>query len=207
VLGTERASVKYSANQKPACLKAKLLKDIELRLLIELLKGSRRSDRELSKLLGVSQPTVSRVRSKLEKEGIIKEYTIIPDFASFGFQLMSVTFLKLKKALSEEGVESMRTISEKLKENYPSATILAMSGIGMNYDRVVVTYHKNYSEYVDFVKNSKSERMPVAVVGETASFLVDLNDKTNFMPLTLSYLAYYLQKTNGDSERKKLPSA
>ena len=183
------------------------MKEIELRLLIELLKGSRRSDRELAKLLGVSPPTVTKVRLRLEKEGTIKEYTIIPDFASLGFQLMSVTFLKLKKALPKEGLEGMRTISEKLKENYPSATILAMSGIGMTYDRVVVTYHKNYSEYFEFVKNSKTERMPAGLVEETTSFLVDLNDKTNFMPLTLSYLAYYLQKTNADSNRKKLTSA
>lgn len=178
------------------------MKEIELKLLIELLKGSRRSDRELAKRLGVSQPTVTRVRSRLEKEGIIKEYTIIPDFMSLGFQLMSVTFLKFKSPLSKDGLESVRAASQKLKENYPSATILAMSGIGMESDRVILTYHKNYLEYADFIKNARTERTPL-VIDENRSFLVSLDDKTNFMPLTFSYMAHYLQKTNGNPERKK----
>jgi DNA-binding Lrp family transcriptional regulator len=49
-----------------------ILKDVELKLLSELLKDSRRSDRELAKVVGVSQLTVTRVRSKLEKSGVIK---------------------------------------------------------------------------------------------------------------------------------------
>jgi DNA-binding Lrp family transcriptional regulator len=47
------------------------LKDIELRLISELVKNSRRSDRELAKVLGISQPTVSRARMRLEKQGLI----------------------------------------------------------------------------------------------------------------------------------------
>ena len=38
-------------------------------LLLELLKDSKRSDRELAKILGVSQPTITRLRHKLEKNG------------------------------------------------------------------------------------------------------------------------------------------
>jgi len=48
-------------------------------LLLELLKDSKRSDRELAKVLEVSQPTVTRMRSRLVKEGMIREFTIIPD--------------------------------------------------------------------------------------------------------------------------------
>jgi hypothetical protein len=40
------------------------LKDTELRLISELLKNSRRSDRELSRALGISQPTVSRMSAR-----------------------------------------------------------------------------------------------------------------------------------------------
>ena len=43
------------------------MKDFELKLISELMKNSRRSDRELAKILQVSQPTVTRVRTKLEK--------------------------------------------------------------------------------------------------------------------------------------------
>ena len=45
------------------------MKDVELKLISELMKNSRRSDRELAKTIGVSQPTVSRLIRKLEKNG------------------------------------------------------------------------------------------------------------------------------------------
>jgi len=47
------------------------LKDVELKFISELMKNSRRSDRELARVLGLSQPTVGRMMKKLEKEGII----------------------------------------------------------------------------------------------------------------------------------------
>lgn len=58
------------------------------------MKNSKRSDRELSKIVRVSQPTITRTR--LEREGYIKEYTIIPDFAKLGFELLAITFVKLR---------------------------------------------------------------------------------------------------------------
>ena len=55
------------------------MKKRSMNLLLELLKDSKRSDREIAKVLGVSQPTVSRMRGRLVKEGMIKEFTVIPD--------------------------------------------------------------------------------------------------------------------------------
>ena len=45
-------------------MKAKKL----LRLVSEMLKNSKKSDRELAVILGVSQPTVSRTRARIEKD-------------------------------------------------------------------------------------------------------------------------------------------
>ena len=41
------------------------LKDVEVRLIAELMKNSNRSDSELAKATGVSQPTVGRIINKL----------------------------------------------------------------------------------------------------------------------------------------------
>ena len=41
------------------------IKEIELKVLSELMKNSSRSDRELAKAIGSSQPTVSRTRKKI----------------------------------------------------------------------------------------------------------------------------------------------
>ena len=68
------------------------LGDIKLKLMTELLKNSHRSDRELARALGTSQPTVSRTREKLEKEGYINEYQIIPNFQKLGYHLFALTF-------------------------------------------------------------------------------------------------------------------
>jgi DNA-binding Lrp family transcriptional regulator len=68
------------------------LKDVELRIIAELIKNSHRSDRELARVIGVSQPTVTRSINRLEKEGIIKDYAMIPDFRKLGYQIMGVSF-------------------------------------------------------------------------------------------------------------------
>jgi len=66
-----------------------------LRLVSEMLKNSKKSDRELAGILGISQPTVSRTRARIEKE-YIKTYTIIPDFEKLGYQIMAFIFSKMK---------------------------------------------------------------------------------------------------------------
>jgi DNA-binding Lrp family transcriptional regulator len=72
------------------------MKEIELKLISELMKNSRRSDRELGKAIGTSQPTVSRMISRLEKEGVVKEYTVIPDFQKLGHSLAAITLGRVK---------------------------------------------------------------------------------------------------------------
>jgi DNA-binding Lrp family transcriptional regulator len=62
-----------------------------LKLLFALIKNSKRSDRDLAKILGFSQPTVTRVRKALEKEAI-KQYTIIPNLPYLGFDIIAFTF-------------------------------------------------------------------------------------------------------------------
>jgi len=76
-------------------------------LLLELLKDSKRSDRELAKVLGISQPTVSRMRWRLVKRGIIKDFTIIPDFVKMGYEIMAISSFKSKtgKEITERAVK------------------------------------------------------------------------------------------------------
>ena len=61
-----------------------------MKVAAELLKNSHRSDRELAKVLRTSQPTVTRIRNKLEKEGFIQEYSIIPHFVKLGFEILVI---------------------------------------------------------------------------------------------------------------------
>jgi DNA-binding Lrp family transcriptional regulator len=156
------------------------------------MKNSRRSDREISKELGVSQPTVSRIVKKLEKEGYIKEYTIIPDFTKLGFEIVSITFAKIKEEATKEELERIRVRIRKILEEQPLPSLMAMSGMGLDSNRVFVAVHRNYAEYSQLIRGIKQH--PLIEVLATKSFLIDLADKSHFRPFTLAGIAKYLLK-------------
>ncbi len=87
------------------------MKQTELGLISELMKNSRKSESSQG-LLESLNPTVSRT-IKLQKEGVIKEYTATPGFNKLGFELLGVTFFKLKRSLKPEEVEKARRISKE----------------------------------------------------------------------------------------------
>jgi len=147
----------------------------------ELLKNSKRSDRQLAKVLEVSQPTITRTRRKLEQEGIIQEYTIIPDFRKMGFEILAITFVKMRPdLLTPQIMEEVKKYGEK----WPNV-ILVSSGEGLGMTGVIVSFHKNYTEYhhrlnllrVDWKEFSEDIR----------SFIVSLGAEA-YKRLSLTYL-------------------
>jgi len=173
------------------------MKDIELKVVIELMKNSHRSDRELAKAVGVSQPTLSRTRTKLEKQGVIKEYTIIPDYSQLGLALMSMTFTKMRGPVSKEIVDDMKKRAGNTISEYPSALILGNMGMGCNADYVAIAFHKDYNEYSEFMRDIRE--FPNVNIDETKSFIVNLLEKNQFQPLSFSQLARYLAKAKESS--------
>jgi DNA-binding Lrp family transcriptional regulator len=118
-------------------------KELYRRLLKELLKNSRQSDRDLAKALNVSQPTISRIRRKLEQRGIIQDYTIVPDFVKMGFEILALTFVKMRpEILSPETIEEARKYAAK----FPNA-IFASTGEGLGMTGVIFSFHNNYTNY------------------------------------------------------------
>ena len=75
-------------------------------LLYELMKNSRRSDRQLAKAVGVSQPTITRMRKTLEKKGYIHGYTLVPALDKIGFEIMAFNFLSAD--ITEDFVKKIR---------------------------------------------------------------------------------------------------
>jgi DNA-binding Lrp family transcriptional regulator len=118
-------------------------KELSGQLLRELLKNSKRSDRELAKILKVSQPTITRARQKLEKDGMIEDYTIIPNFEKMGFEIFALTFVKMRP-----GIRSPETVAEvkKYATKFPNAIFVAQ-GEGLGMTGVIISFHKNYTEY------------------------------------------------------------
>jgi len=75
-----------------------------LKLLFALVKNSKRSDRDLAKILGFSQPTVTRLRKALEKE-VIEQYTIIPSLPYLDFDIIALTFSRTKELVHPFGIK------------------------------------------------------------------------------------------------------
>jgi Lrp/AsnC family transcriptional regulator for asnA, asnC and gidA len=148
-------------------------------LLLELLKDSKRSDREIAKVLGVSQPTASRMRSRLVKEGMIREFTVIPDFAKMGYEIMAITCFKSKA--NEKSVEKAIQVTTG-KPNI----ILAARAEGMGKNGVIISLHKNYTDFSKFLRDLRLE------CGDNLrdydTILISLKEKA-VKPLSLKYLA------------------
>ena len=161
------------------------MKDIELRLVSELIKNSRRSDRQLAKALGVSQPTVTRTRVRLEKQGLI-DYSAVPDLAKLGFGIISVTLGKRDyQKYPEINLQKAKDFAERHPE-----IIFGASGNGLGYDRISVSIHRSYSDYSKFVQEVRNEWVGIMDVD---SFLISLSSKEVVQPLSLKRFADHLK--------------
>ena len=168
------------------------MKDVELRLVAELLKNSRRSNSELAKILGVSQPEISRLIKKLEKNGVIGGYTIVPDFAKLGYTIMAISFLRLRTPLTPEEVEKAREFAKQALKEGPFEIVMGERGMGMGFDGVFISYHQDHSSYLKTVNWLRQFDFLELEKGE--SFLIDLNDQVRYRPLNFATLGRQLLK-------------
>jgi len=166
-----------------------VLKENELRLVCELIKNSRRSDRELAKSIDLSQPTVSRIRTKLEKRGII-QYTGSPDLKELGFEIVAITFGNLNVGSNSDINVRVQRGKDFLRQH---ANILFFStGRGLNSDRVAVSAHKSYADYTKFIGDLKSDWADIIAV--TGSFLISLGSDNVLRSITFKYLTACLDE-------------
>ncbi|UCG45192.1 MAG: Lrp/AsnC family transcriptional regulator [Candidatus Bathyarchaeota archaeon] len=145
------------------------------KILVEMLRDSKRSDREIAKLVGVSQPTVTRTRSKLVKEGMIKEFTVIPNLSEMGFEIMAINCFRsrVRKELADK--------AEEVTMNSPNILFSARcQGGGKN--GLIISLHKNYTDYSRFISSIIAEGGDD--IEENETYLISLND---FIPKPFSF--------------------
>ena len=146
-------------------------KELPQKLLRELLRNSKRSDRDLAKILKVSQPTITRTRHKLEKNGLVQDYTIIPNFEKMGFEILAVNFAKLRPEIftPEIGKKAREFIAK-----FPN-TIFASGGQGMGMNAVDIAFYRNFTEFHQRINRMKVEWKDY--IEDIQSFIVTLKEE------------------------------
>ena len=166
------------------------LKGIDYKILSELLKNSKMSDRKLAKKIGVSQPTVTRRRAKLEKD-VIDCYTLIPEWEKLGYEIFAFTFFKTKQSLGlkEEYVAAHERGTKWLMKQ-PNV-IMGGGCRGMGVNGFMISVHKSYSDMDNFLSEQERERGDMYTDSQT--ILVSLGGNQILKPLHLKYLAEAIQ--------------
>jgi len=153
------------------------IKDAELKLVSELMKNSRRSGRELAKTIGVSQPTVSRMIKKLESEGVIKEYSLVPDFHKLGFEILALTFLDINDEPTFDKLQNVVTCER---------------GLGLENSCVLISVHEDFPSYLEFKR-----QLEYLNRAKSESFLVDLTGYSGFLTFSSLLFPYIILSNYG----------
>jgi len=163
------------------------LKPVDYEILSQLIKNSKISDRKLAGKLGVSQPTVTRKRAKMEKAELI-DYTAVPNFAKLGFEILAFNFVSYSPGMQGQVGEN-KDLEQKLRTTLSENPnmIFVSSGRGVGFDGVAVSIHRNYSDYSEFIKTLRLEWG--AHVGSIDSFVVSLKSDNVLRQFTFKHLA------------------
>jgi DNA-binding Lrp family transcriptional regulator len=104
---------------------------------------------------------------RLEKAGFVREYTIIPDLLKLGYELLVVTFL----SFAEDRPDLFVKAREWTKKQ-PSV-IFANNGEGCGMNSIMISLHRNYTDYTKLVTQLKRDWQP-NLTG-VQSFVISLN--------------------------------
>jgi len=158
--------------------------DRMIQLLQELIRNSKRSDRDLAKILRVSQPTLTRMRKRLERDNYILDYTAIPNLTKLGFEIIAFTFLNVDRYDPKTG-ELDYALGERAHKwvSHNSKIIFAAGGEGLEGKNcMMISAHRDFTDYTDFISDFRSQWS--TRVKDMDSFLVSLKAK---MPKQFSF--------------------
>lgn len=162
------------------------LKSVDYKILAALMKNSKISDRQLARQIGVSQPTVTRRRTRLEKEAL-DGYTAVPKWTAIGFEILAITMVKSHPSTGlKENVKANTEKATKWMLNQPTV-ILCSGSQGMGKNGVLISVHKSYADFDRFMSEHKRELGDMFTEVDTA--IVNLGGGEIIKPLHLKYLA------------------
>jgi len=142
------------------------MKNREKELLFQLLRNSKLSDREIARKLKTSQSTITRTRHKLEHR-FIQSYTIVPNLSKLNIRLIAFTF----GSCPTPDPELMNRIRSFIQD-VPNV-VFAGHGEGLGKTGFIVSFHKDFSDYTEFVRKVRLQSKGFG--GTIESFIVSTN--------------------------------
>lgn len=143
----------------------------EKHVLIELAKNSRVSDRDLASKLKTSQPTITRIRSKLMSDSFVDRFMILPNMEKLGIQFHAFTFIRSHNPATAKKMGQWA-------HEHPSV-LFASEGEGLhNHTFVFESLHGDYGEYVQFIRLFREKF--AGQVSDVSSFFMDPKSAAKF---------------------------
>lgn len=124
-----------------------MLKKREKEVFIHLLKDGRMPDKHIAKILNITQPTVTRIRQKLEKSGYIKGYKPVVDLQKLGIGLVALTLFRISDFSKTEEIK--KKVLPDLK-SMPEVFLIAQ-GEGMGKTSLIGTIHKDFPAFEEWM--------------------------------------------------------
>lgn len=124
-----------------------MLKKREREVFIHLLENARMPDKHIAKLLNTTQPTVTRIRQKLERSGYIKGYRPVVDLQKSGAGIIATTLFRISDFSKTEEIK--KSVIPNLK-TMPEVFCVA-EGEGMGKTSMIITVHPNFHEFEEWM--------------------------------------------------------
>jgi len=116
--------------------------DLDIKILKQYLADARQSFREVARKVGVAVGTVLVRAKRMEEEGVIRGYSVIPDYEKLGYALTVVTEITVSKGRL---LEAERAIAEL------PLTCAVYDVTGLT-DAIVIAKFKSRDELSNFTK-------------------------------------------------------
>jgi len=164
----------------------KSLKPIDRRILSELMKNARISDRKMARILGVSQATISRRRAALERE-LVDGYTAIPNWDKLGYEILAITLVKTPHRFASDQ-QRKEAANRSMKWLAEQPNVIMGSGCrGMGMTGMMISLHKSYADFDKFLDTHREQLGDL--LEDVQTIVVNLTGKGVYRPLHLKYLA------------------
>lgn len=116
--------------------------EIDKKILLEYLKDSRTSSREIARRIRVSVGTVLARTKKMEEEGLIKAYSAILNYEKLGYELTAITEITVSKGRLLE-------MEKAIAELPMTCAVYDVTGLT---DAMIIAKFRNREELSDFTK-------------------------------------------------------